>query len=118
MCPLFDFNGQLCGCLHLINKLDPETLPEKDEQDLQRISASIAELIHLLEVQSKVTDIAANLNKVMGTIQGEVSEFNDQYYKNLHMTDIKDQLSKIDENAKHMTRKKREMSFEEGSVAD
>lgn len=68
VCPLYDFNGQLCGCLHLINKLDPETLPEKDEQDLQRISASIAELIHLLEVQGKVTEIAANLNKVMDNV--------------------------------------------------
>lgn len=43
---------------------------------------------------------------------------NDEYYDNLHMADIKYQLSKIDENAKHMTRKKREMSFEEGTVAE
>ena len=75
VCPLYDPKGSLCGCLTLINKISQETTSEKDEQDLGRISPSIAEMINLLDVQREVTEISANLNTVMDDVRVQIDGF-------------------------------------------
>ena len=58
VCPLYDPDDNLCGCIHLVNKIDFSTLAQKDCQDISLLSPSISEMINMLDITHYVTEVS------------------------------------------------------------